>query len=331
MEARLGHDLGSVRVHTDAEAARSAREVSALAYTVGNHVVFSRGQFEIDTPGGRRLLAHELTHVLQQEGAPPAGGDIPIGSARGPAEREADSIADAAMRPMTDPLPSSPTRVARKLQRMVFVDPAGSAPQILADFNKMCPGKFGVAGGKKSKQITADCKKADRAENKSCECLCDVAHDTKRQYRISVRPANATTQQVTLHDGKKATIPDTDGHPNTLGEEHPHITVPAAKGSKTEFGCFDPAGKGLWFPGWRILAHELCGHGRLRTKAGGPWGNRPGHDATITIANAIAAEHGGPPRGKFADTRQGESFLNPVGSRGKVVFKLKDGFHFEAP
>jgi hypothetical protein len=65
-DARLGHDLSSVRVHTDAEAAESARAVNAVAYTVGPHIVFSSGQYAPATTAGRRVLAHELAHVLQQ-------------------------------------------------------------------------------------------------------------------------------------------------------------------------------------------------------------------------------------------------------------------------
>lgn len=65
-EPRFGEDLGHVRVHTDGMASRSAREVNALAYTVGSHVVFGAGRYAPGTPAGRWLLAHELTHVLQQ-------------------------------------------------------------------------------------------------------------------------------------------------------------------------------------------------------------------------------------------------------------------------
>lgn len=66
-EPRFGQDLGHVRVHTDGEAQQSAREVSALAYTVGSHVVFGSGRYAPGTPDGKRLLAHELTHVVQQQ------------------------------------------------------------------------------------------------------------------------------------------------------------------------------------------------------------------------------------------------------------------------
>lgn len=65
----FGHDFGRVRVHADGLAARSADAVSALAYTVGQDVVFARGQYEPGTAGGRQLLAHELGHVVEQSRA----------------------------------------------------------------------------------------------------------------------------------------------------------------------------------------------------------------------------------------------------------------------
>ena len=68
MEPRFGHDFSGVRVHTDARAAESAGALNALAYTVGRDVVFGPEQYAPQTASGRRLLAHELTHVLQQRG-----------------------------------------------------------------------------------------------------------------------------------------------------------------------------------------------------------------------------------------------------------------------
>jgi hypothetical protein len=66
MEPRFGHDFSQVRVHTDAKAAESARAVNALAYTVGRNMVFGAGQYAPGTSEGRWLMAHELTHVVQQ-------------------------------------------------------------------------------------------------------------------------------------------------------------------------------------------------------------------------------------------------------------------------
>jgi len=69
MEPRFGHDFSQVRVHTDARAAESARAVDALAYTVGRDIVFRGGPSILSTSTGRSLLAHELTHVIQQTSA----------------------------------------------------------------------------------------------------------------------------------------------------------------------------------------------------------------------------------------------------------------------
>ncbi|MGH9634714.1 MAG: eCIS core domain-containing protein [Candidatus Angelobacter sp.] len=71
MEPRFGHDFSNVRVHTGSQAAESARAVNALAYTVGNNVVFGSGQYAPSTQAGGKLLAHELAHTLQQESQEP--------------------------------------------------------------------------------------------------------------------------------------------------------------------------------------------------------------------------------------------------------------------
>jgi Domain of unknown function (DUF4157) len=69
MGQRFGHDFSMVRVHSGTTAEQSAREVSAHAYTVGHDIVFGAGQFAPETREGGRLIAHELTHVVQQSGA----------------------------------------------------------------------------------------------------------------------------------------------------------------------------------------------------------------------------------------------------------------------
>jgi hypothetical protein len=68
METRLGHDFGHLRVHTDARAAESAQALGAAAYAVGRDVVFAAGRYDPGSDAGRRLLAHELVHTMQQGG-----------------------------------------------------------------------------------------------------------------------------------------------------------------------------------------------------------------------------------------------------------------------
>lgn len=69
MGQRFGYDFSGVGVHTDAAAEQSARDVNSHAYTIGHNIVFGAGRFAPETQEGRRLIAHELTHVVQQTGA----------------------------------------------------------------------------------------------------------------------------------------------------------------------------------------------------------------------------------------------------------------------
>src|SRR5688500_9815868 len=86
MESRFGHDFSRVRVHTDLQAAQSARAVNALAYTVGQDVVFGQGQYVPESAHGIKLLAHELTHTLQQGRQTSArSAALQIGPPAGPA------------------------------------------------------------------------------------------------------------------------------------------------------------------------------------------------------------------------------------------------------
>lgn len=94
MEASFGQDFSQVRIHTDARANASAKAVQALAYTVGPHIVFAAGAYRPETWNGRRLLAHELAHVVQQAGSDPSF-PLRIASAHDPAERQAERAADA--------------------------------------------------------------------------------------------------------------------------------------------------------------------------------------------------------------------------------------------
>jgi hypothetical protein len=98
MEGAMGHDFGDVRVHTGGEASKSAVSVQASAYTVGNDIVFGGGNYEPGSDSGKRMLAHELTHVVQQrsgavDGTPQAGG-ISVSDPSDRFERAAEENAD---------------------------------------------------------------------------------------------------------------------------------------------------------------------------------------------------------------------------------------------
>ncbi|MBZ5522159.1 MAG: DUF4157 domain-containing protein [Acidobacteriia bacterium] len=100
MEPRFGREFSGVRIHTGAAADRAAREVSAAAFTVGPDIAFASGRYAPETEAGRHLLAHELTHTVQQGHA---AGLMPealkVGHPDDPAEREAGAAADFALLP----------------------------------------------------------------------------------------------------------------------------------------------------------------------------------------------------------------------------------------
>jgi Domain of unknown function (DUF4157) len=90
-ENQFGQDLSHVRVHTGESASASAAAVGALAYSVGPDLVFGAGQFAPSTQSGQKLLTHELTHAVQQPQLW-SGGDLKIGDASSPSEREAEAV-----------------------------------------------------------------------------------------------------------------------------------------------------------------------------------------------------------------------------------------------
>jgi hypothetical protein len=96
-DRRFGHDFSAVRIHADARAGDSARAVSALAYSVGRHVVFGHGRYAPETASGRRLLAHELAHVVEQPAVAAGWWPIRVGSNTDAAEASADARAGVAL------------------------------------------------------------------------------------------------------------------------------------------------------------------------------------------------------------------------------------------
>ncbi|WP_154796419.1 eCIS core domain-containing protein [Occultella kanbiaonis] len=106
MEARLGHDFSDVRVHTDGAASDSAAAVNAHAYTVGSNVVFQRDRYDPGSQAGRTMLAHELTHVVQQRTGPVDGTSTGDGvRVSDPSDRFEREAAANAERVMSGPAP----------------------------------------------------------------------------------------------------------------------------------------------------------------------------------------------------------------------------------
>lgn len=113
-EPLFGHDFGAVRVHAGQSAADSADAISARAYAVGNDIVLRSGVPRQELAPGSRLLAHELTHVVQQSGGTSPHRQLEIGPAGGPAEQEADRIADHVLNGRRVQVGPSPAGVVRR-------------------------------------------------------------------------------------------------------------------------------------------------------------------------------------------------------------------------
>jgi hypothetical protein len=152
MESRIGFDFSKVRIHADSEAAASARSLSAHAYTVGSDVVFAAGRYSPGTTEGQRLLAHELTHVVQQRGADrsPIAANQPAGAGL---ESEAARVAEA-IHGGARSFPNG--RIARRtIQRKVAMRDVGKGeqsgfarvPELITRLNAMSAGlTFAVNG-----------------------------------------------------------------------------------------------------------------------------------------------------------------------------------------
>jgi Domain of unknown function (DUF4157) len=97
MEDGFGVDFGDVRVHTDAGAAESSEAINAKAYTIGQNLVFGTGAYSPASSEGKKLIAHELTHVVQQSGTTGVSGELEISHPEDQSEREAEEAAAQVM------------------------------------------------------------------------------------------------------------------------------------------------------------------------------------------------------------------------------------------
>lgn len=142
MEPRFGHDFSHVRVHTDTKAGESAQSVDALAYTVGHNMVFRAGQYAPHSSSGRRLLAHELAHTLQQnQQSAVASSRLTVGSPHDYSEKEADHKADTVLTPQgSDTSGSKSTRLTAQPQhapvKLMRVPAAPKSESGDADFDR---------------------------------------------------------------------------------------------------------------------------------------------------------------------------------------------------
>lgn len=204
MEPRFGHSFSQVRVHTDARAAESARTVDAAAYTVGHNVVFDAGQYAPATVEGRKLLAHELIHVMQQGAGTALVPDNLSISAPGDAdEREADKIADS-LSPGAGPAPAT----AAPLPSAATNQQNGPGPQSL---QRLIPPRVSRS---KVRLARKECVKANSLPERILNQIIKPRPNTAladrdeclREFFDSANEKEATTLDYRLRPGSKDTI-----------------------------------------------------------------------------------------------------------------------------
>jgi outer membrane protein OmpA-like peptidoglycan-associated protein len=213
-EPRFGHDFGDVRVHTGALASASARGVAARAYTAGRHIVFGAGAYAPAGHEGRRLLAHELAHVVQQRAT---AGAVPtqLGRTDDPAEREAEAAASSVVdagrpvsKPWTKAAPkpkklSHPVQQGASPRRANLARPAGELPQ------RAGPAGTLVIARKDGPTSGASHKANDPNQLKS------ELHPTGKAHLYA-------DQVASIYFGTKSYVPDQDDHKTlkALAEEY---------------------------------------------------------------------------------------------------------------
>jgi hypothetical protein len=105
----MGQDLGDVRVHTDSQSDNLNQQLGAKAFTTGNDIFFRSGAYDPGSSDGQRLIAHELTHVVQQGASPPAvQGKMTVNDPNDQYEAEADKVADVVMSQPDDAVQRQP-------------------------------------------------------------------------------------------------------------------------------------------------------------------------------------------------------------------------------
>ena len=273
-EPRFDRSFGDVRVHAGGEADRAARGFHARAFTVGSHLVFAAGEYEPHSERGRGLIAHELAHVLQQQGgarrvqrsisvdpAPPTNPRDPFATTPSPFGPFAFSEAD---------------HIVHSLCDAFNVDSAGNVVSTPAD---LCTDSDAVAGGGKPL---------------GCCCLCTLTAPGSGPWTIHFTGLGGPTTRTTAAPGGDVFL-----HPRTSNIDFGNWTVPGTR------ELIDPV---------IVAGHELCGHAALLELGVHPPEiervDTNVHDPTVRVQNLLQAEQGlpGSPRGLATDAHRGESF-----------------------
>lgn len=153
LEPKFGHSFGDVRVFADSEADRVAQEYQARAFTVGQDVYFANGEYDPHTPSGMGLLAHELTHTIQQRGAKKGSGPLEVSQRDDVGEREAHAASSQVL--AGQPLRSGITHAEPAIARLEK-GTADGLSSMAEDVVGMIPGLSTMYGLQKLNSSGAD-------------------------------------------------------------------------------------------------------------------------------------------------------------------------------
>ncbi len=294
MESRFGRDFGQVRVHTGAGVSQAADELNANAFTHKQNIFFNQGRYQPETVQGQRLLAHELTHTIQQ-------GSAPIkGSVAANESKTAVSIRNNA--------PHATNTIARDwiIRNPTHTVTSGGttdATYITDAFQDICP-LMSLSG---NNRLIMGQGPPSPNRTEGCTCLQDIENDL-----ASPSPILSGTPEVELAvQGWSSTNPASS--PPIVSARHPE--------SSFDWGYWTGGQTRHVKPFWQTVAHEVCGHvvTWVRTRGAHAGGRRSttGHNEAIIGENKVAAEHGvsqGQQRGLDVDPQTGQPL---AGHRGE--------------
>jgi hypothetical protein len=292
-EPRFAQSFSHVRVHADTEAATSASAMNAFAYTFGRDIVFAAARYSPGTSEGRKLLAHELAHVAQQQSQRSGAAGAGVTARDGSEEREARGAADAALKGSVErPLTHSPLAIARQDQDAGPSDaslPGGvtTPPAVVTDSAKPTPttrstkicskrldsklGAFGINHSYIDDTGKGNCLGASMPGNYAVQnlvsgnfvngCAGKTATSTDPQsYKPNVKPCNpapgVTDVSKCLLDAYNS-YPDPSLYRNLPLENGPNSNTFAATLAKK--CCADSTSSGLGtVPGWNHEPAPPC-------------------------------------------------------------------------
>jgi hypothetical protein len=289
-EPCFGFDFSKVRVHTDGRAAASARAVQAMAYTSGHNIVFDTGRYQPHNTGDS-LLAHELTHVIQQgSGADQLHRKLAVVS---PSDPIADPTGTGLKQTNADTIQNYLGTICAG--GAVKVDGTSGLVSVSSSFCSPAAVPPDFIG-----PPTPSAK--NTGTETGCGCICDIA-GSANQWKILV---DDNSWPHTDFDDDAAALGKKPG--GTGGT----VTAPSPNSTKL-WGAGTVSGKEMNIDPWLVLGHELCGHawmantGSHAADVASPRGEG-GHQETVKRENLIRAEHGIEARGSFKDPNCGESF-----------------------